>query len=231
MEKSAILKLNSVNVILPTDGKPLPIIRDISLSFQKGKSTAIVGPSGSGKTTLMMVCAGLQTPSSGEILFNGKELPVTNESALTSWRQENVGIVFQNFHLLPTNNALENVMLPLELAGRKDAIDSATRILDEVGLSHRLHHLPSQLSGGEQQRVALARAMARRPALLLADEPTGNLDSSNGKKVMELLFTQSKIHGTTLIIVTHDEHLAQSCDRVVSLADGVVVSAESFEDA
>jgi len=226
MKKTDILKLNSINVTLPAEGKPLSIIKDISVSFAEGQSTAIIGPSGSGKTTLMMVCAGLQLPQSGQVIFRGKELPVDREAALTQRRQENVGIVFQNFHLLPTNTALENVMLPLELAGKKDAREKAMVILNEVGLSHRLNHTPGQLSGGEQQRVALARAMARRPALLLADEPTGNLDSANGKKIMELLFEQTKNHGTTLILVTHDEKIAHACDNIIALADGNLLRGE-----
>ncbi len=224
MEKSSLLTLQSINVTLPTDEKPLHILKNIDLSFNKGETAAIVGPSGSGKTTLMMVCAGLQQPSSGKIDFEGRDLPIQNENALTLWRQNHVGIVFQNFHLLPTNSALENVMLPLELAGEANVEDKAGTLLRAVGLEHRLHHLPGQLSGGEQQRVALARAIARKPALLLADEPTGNLDQATGQVVMDLLFQQAKEFRTTLILITHDDKIAARCDRIISLRDGEIVS-------
>ena len=224
MEKSSLLMLQDIDVTVSTDEKPLTILKKISLSFLKGQSAAIVGPSGSGKTTLMMVCGGLQRPTGGRMIFNDKELPSGNEEALSLWRQENVGIVFQNFHLLPTNSALENVMLPLELAGAVNARQQAEDLLKAVGLSHRLHHLPGQLSGGEQQRVALARAMSRRPSILLADEPTGNLDQATGQKVMELLFEQAKKFNTTLVLITHDERIAARCDRIISLRDGEIVS-------
>lgn len=220
MQKSPLLRLDSVTVTVPADERPLTILDDISLSFDAGRTVAIVGPSGSGKTTLMMVCAGLQTATSGTVSFKGTALPAGDEEKLTAWRQENAGIVFQHFHLLPTSTALENVMLPLELAGANDAEAQALLLLDSVGLSHRLHHLPAHLSGGEQQRIAIARAIARRPALLLADEPTGNLDQATGKMVIDLLFDRAKNHGTTLILITHDPAIAARCDTTITLRDG-----------
>lgn len=223
MQKSSLLGLENISVGVQTDQKDLIILDHISLDFEEGETVAIIGPSGSGKTTLMMVCAGLQTPSSGRISFRGTKLSA-NENELTLWRQENIGIVFQNFHLLPASTALENVMLPLELAKLPDAEAKAAELLASVGLSHRLTHRPGQLSGGEQQRVALARAIARRPALLLADEPTGNLDQATGEKVIDLLFAQAAQYGTTLILVTHDEKIAQRCSRIISLRDGKLVS-------
>ena len=223
MEKSPLLSLQGINVTLSTDGKPLDILKNVNLTFNKAESVAIVGPSGSGKTTLMMICAGLQKPSSGSIEFAGQFLPVQDENALTLWRQNNVGIVFQNFHLLPTNSALENVMLPLELAQFENIKTDAETLLRSVGLGHRLHHLPGQLSGGEQQRVALARAIARKPALLLADEPTGNLDQATGQAVMDLLFRQAKEFNTTLILITHDPKIAERCERIINLRDGEIV--------
>lgn len=223
MEKASLLALENLNVTVPTDEKPLTILKNVTLSFKKGQSTAIIGPSGSGKTTLMMVCSGLQSPTSGRLVFNEQDLPLGDEEGLTLWRQENIGIVFQNFHLLPTNSALENVMLPLELTGSENARQEAESLLASVGLSHRLHHLPGQLSGGEQQRVALARAISRRPAMLLADEPTGNLDQATGQMVMDLLFDQVKKYNATLVLITHDERIAARCDRIISLRDGELV--------
>lgn len=223
MQKSPLLGLENICVTVQNDEKDLTILDHIFLDFEEGETVAIIGPSGSGKTTLMMICAGLQQPSSGKIIFKGQALP-KNENNLTLWRQENIGIVFQNFHLLPASTALENVMLPLELAKSYEPEKQAADLLASVGLSHRMTHRPGQLSGGEQQRVALARAIARRPALLLADEPTGNLDQATGEKVIELLFTQAREYGTTLILVTHDEHIAKRCSRIVSLRDGRLVS-------
>lgn len=223
MKNPVLLRLDGVDVTLKADNQDLSILHDISLDFFPGQSTAIVGPSGSGKTTLMMVCAGLQTPRKGELLFQGEPLPFKDENAMTAWRRDHIGIVFQNFHLLPTNTALENVMLPLELAEDEDPRRHATSFLEAVGLKHRLDHLPGQLSGGEQQRVALARALARRPKILLADEPTGNLDQATGQHVMELLFDQAEKNGITLILITHDEKLAARCNRIVTLHDGRIV--------
>lgn len=222
--QSPVLALNHIHVAVPVDGSStLPILHDISLQFYAGESVALVGPSGSGKTTFMMVCAGLQAPQKGEVLFHGQALPFGDEAALTQWRQKNIGIVFQNFHLLPTNTALENVMLPLEISGHDNPHEEASILLRDVGLEHRLDHFPHQLSGGEQQRVALARALACKPALLLADEPTGNLDQATGQKVMDVLFAKARYYGMSLILITHDKILAQRCDRMVSLRDGRVV--------
>lgn len=223
MQKSSLLELDHIRITVEADQKDLTILDDVSLKFEEGESVAIIGPSGSGKATLMMVCAGLQSPSAGQIIFKGRELNSRNENELTLWRQENIGIVFQNFHLLPASTALENVMLPLELAGDNNPERKAAELLESVGLSHRLAHRPGQLSGGEQQRVALARAIARRPSLLLADEPTGNLDQGTGEKIIELLFSQAREYGTTLILVTHDETIARRCSRIISLRDGRLV--------
>jgi putative ABC transport system ATP-binding protein len=222
--QSPVLTLNHIHVAVPVDeSAPLPILHDISLQFYAGETVALVGPSGSGKTTFMMVCAGLQTPQSGDVLFDGQKLAFGHEAALTQWRQKNVGIVFQNFHLLPTNSAIENVMLPLEISGHDYPRKEAEALLRDVGLGHRLDHFPHQLSGGEQQRVALARALACKPSILLADEPTGNLDQETGQKVMDVLFAKAQDYGMSLILITHDETLAQRCDRVVSMRDGRIV--------
>lgn len=227
---SPLLVLNHIDVSVPVDGAGLlPILHDISLTFYAGETVAIVGPSGSGKTTFMMVCAGLQAPHKGTVHFQGEKVAFGDEEKLTLWRQKHIGIVFQNFHLLPTSTALENVMLPLEIAGTDtpDVIRAeAETLLRDVGLGHRLHHLPAQLSGGEQQRVALARAIARKPAIILADEPTGNLDQATGQKVMDVLFEKAKQAGTTLILITHDTSLAARCSRVVSMRDGALVSEQ-----
>lgn len=185
---------------------------------------AIVGPSGSGKTTLLMACAGLLPVSGGDIVFNGESLPLGHEGRMTDWRQKNLGIIFQNFHLLPSQTALENVSVPLELKGEKigDAKKKAGIILERLGLGHRLDHLPGALSGGEQQRVALGRAIAVDPPLLLADEPTGNLDQENGRRVMELLESHVRDQNATLLLITHDPLLAERCDMQVHILDGKI---------
>ena len=185
---------------------------------------AIVGPSGSGKTTLLMACAGLLPVSGGDIVFSGESLPLGHERRMTDWRQKNLGIIFQNFHLLPSQTALENVSVPLELKGEKisDAKQKAGIILDRLGLGHRLDHLPGALSGGEQQRVALGRAIAVDPPLLLADEPTGNLDQENGRRVMELLESHVRDQNATLLLITHDPVLAERCDMQVHILDGKI---------
>jgi len=185
---------------------------------------AIVGPSGSGKTTLLMACAGLLPVSGGDIVFNGEALPLGHERRMTDWRQKNLGIIFQNFHLLPSQTALENVLVPLELKGEKisEAKQKAGIILDRLGLGHRLDHLPGALSGGEQQRVALGRAIAVDPPLLLADEPTGNLDQENGRRVMELLESHVRDQNATLLLITHDPVLAERCDMQVHILDGKI---------
>ncbi len=215
-----LLQLESISVRLSNKGQDFPILNDVTENFSKGEMIAVVGPSGSGKTTLLMACAGLIPVHSGQITFNGKTLPLNDEKQMTEWRRVNTGIIFQNFHLLPSQTALENVAIPLELKGDKDAKDKAEEMLKKVGLSHRLHHWPSSLSGGEQQRVALSRAMIMRPPLILADEPTGNLDQENGHLVMNLLEEQVREVGSTLILITHDPELAHRCDRQIHILDG-----------
>ena len=211
---------------VPSAAGPVNILRGIDLDIAPGEAVGIIGPSGSGKTSLLMVLAGLERATSGSILLAGHAVTAMNEDALARLRRETVGIVFQAFHLIPTMTALENVSVPLELADVPDAATRAARALDAVGLARRLTHLPGQLSGGEQQRVALARAFAPRPRLLLADEPTGNLDQATGETVMDLLFRLRAETGTTLMLITHDPHLAARCTRRVHLADGRVVEMD-----
>ena len=204
-------------------GRPaemLDIVRAMSLTVAAGESVGVVGPSGSGKTSLLMLLAGLERPSRGQVLVDGVDLATLDEDARARFRGRRIGIVFQSFHLIPTMTALENVAVPLELAGRRDAFTVAEGALREVGLGQRLGHLPGQLSGGEQQRVALARAFAPRPALLLADEPTGNLDARTGDTVQGLLFALARTHGTGLLLITHDATLAARCDRRLAVSDG-----------
>lgn len=208
-------------------GQPLIILHDINLKIQKGESLAIVGPSGSGKSTLLGLMAGLDLPTHGRIYLNGQDITRLNEDARAELRSEKLGFVFQSFQLLPTFTALENVMLPLELAEKSDARVKAEKILERVGLEKRLQHYPTQLSGGEQQRVAIARAFVAKPNLLLADEPTGNLDSQTGQLIIELMFELNKEHGTTLVLVTHDHALADRCDRILSLHDGSLVTRDA----
>lgn len=198
------------------------VLRGISLTIARGESVSIVGPSGAGKSTLMMITAGLTRATSGNVTIAGEQLTRMNEDALARFRQKHVGIVFQSFRLVPTMTARENVALPLELARDHDAFAKADEALAAVGLKERVHHRPDQLSGGEQQRVALARAVVARPSLLLADEPTGNLDESTGHRIVELLFALQKQHGMTLVIVTHDNELAAKCDRAISMRDGAL---------
>jgi len=204
-------------------GESLVILHDVTLSIQQGESLAIVGPSGSGKSTLLGLLAGLDVPSRGKISLNGTDITQLDEDARAALRSETLGFVFQSFQLLPTFTALENVMLPLELVANSNAQEEAEKILNRVGLEKRLNHYPTQLSGGEQQRVALARAFAAQPELLLADEPTGNLDSQTGQRIIELMFELNQEHGTTLVLVTHDHALADRCDRILSLHDGKLV--------
>jgi putative ABC transport system ATP-binding protein len=220
----ALLRVRGLRLTVPAASGPVNILRGVDLDVSAGEAVGLVGPSGSGKTSLLMVLAGLERATSGSVLFEGAELTDLDEDALARLRRERIGIVFQAFHLIPTMTALENVAVPLELAGAADAEARAAASLRAVGLGHRLTHLPGQLSGGEQQRVALARAYAPRPRLLLADEPTGNLDRATGQAVMDLLFGLRAESGTTLLLVTHDERLAERCDRIIRLADGLVVS-------
>ncbi len=201
------------------------ILRGVDLSIGRGEAVGIVGPSGSGKTSLLMLLAGLERPTGGRLSVAGHELSRMDEDALARFRRGHVGIVFQAFHLVPTMTALENVAVPLEFAGRGDAFERAEAALGAVGLGHRLGHYPGQLSGGEQQRVALARATVAEPPLLLADEPTGNLDRTTGAAVMDLLFGLRARLGTTLLLITHDPALAGRCGRVVRMEDGRIVAA------
>ncbi|WP_439594467.1 ABC transporter ATP-binding protein [Falsiroseomonas sp.] len=203
---------------------PVHVLRGVDLSVAAGEAVGIVGPSGSGKTSLLMLLAGLETPSAGRLAVAGRDLGALDEDALARFRRDEVGIVFQAFHLIPTMTALENAAMPLEFAGRRDAFDRAADALKGVGLGHRLDHYPGQMSGGEQQRVALARAVVAEPRLILADEPTGNLDRATGQVVMDLLFGLRARLGTTLLLITHDPALAERCGRQVRMEDGRIVS-------
>jgi putative ABC transport system ATP-binding protein len=215
-----ILALTEARLTLSGNAGPVEILRGISLSIKRGETVGLVGPSGSGKSSLLMLMGGLERATGGRVLALGQDLTLMDEDALARFRRGNMGVVFQSFHLIPTMTALENVALPLELAGVADAFPRAQAELEAVGLAQRMHHYPSQMSGGEQQRVALARAAAPRPAILLADEPTGNLDGVNGQAIMDLLFGLRDRHGATLVLVTHAPELAARCDRVIRLADG-----------
>ena len=219
------LELRHLTRRLPSGGRALTILDDVSLSIEAGEFAAILGPSGSGKSTLLALMAGLDRPTSGEVLVDGEAIQDLSEDELALLRRRKIGFVFQSFQLLPALTALENVMLPLELASRADAEEAARAILARVGLAERLGHYPKHLSGGEQQRVALARAFVVRPKLLLADEPTGSLDTESGDSVIELMFELNRSYGTTLVMVTHDELLAQRCARVVRLAAGRIVES------
>ncbi len=218
-----LVMLDDVHLTLGSAAGPVNILRGISLEIGAGEMVSIVGPSGSGKSTLMMVLGGLERPSSGRVRVDGVDLGGLGEDALARLRRVRVGIVFQSFHLLPTMTALENVAIPLELGGRTDAFAAAEQALATVGLAHRLTHYPGQLSGGEQQRVAIARAFIAGPKLLLADEPTGNLDGNTGQFVIDCLFEQQARHGTTLLLVTHDPAIAERCERQIRLMDGRIV--------
>jgi putative ABC transport system ATP-binding protein len=215
-----VIALDNVSLTLSTRAGPVEILKHVSLSVDAGESVAIVGPSGSGKTSLLMVMAGLEQATGGSVQVAGHELAGLGEDALALVRGANVGIVFQSFHLVPTMTALENVALPLEFAGKPDAFGMARALLDEVGLSHRIDHFPAQLSGGEQQRVAVARALSPRPQIVLADEPTGNLDGKTGDHVIDLLFDLQRRRQATLVLVTHEARLAGRCGRTVRMADG-----------
>ncbi len=223
-QASSVLAARGIGKTVKSGDRDLVILRDIELAVMPGESVAIVGASGSGKSTLLALLAGLDTPTAGSVELDGASLFELDEDARAELRGRAVGFVFQTFQLLPSLTALENVMLPLELAGRDDAVSAAREILARVGLSERTHHYPKHLSGGEQQRVALARAFVVQPKLLLADEPTGSLDAEAGEAVIALLFQMNREAGTTLVLVTHDEHLAQRCTRIVRLAAGRVVA-------
>lgn len=219
-----MIQVRNLTLTVPSAAGAVNILRGIDLEVHQGEAIGVVGPSGSGKTSLLMVLAGLEGASTGSVRLAGQELVGLSEDKLARLRRAQIGIVFQAFHLIAGMTALENVAVPLELAGRRDAMALARASLEQVGLGHRLTHLPGQLSGGEQQRVALARAFAPQPRLLLADEPTGNLDAATGESVMNLLFGLRAAHGTTLMLITHDMALAARCDRSIRIADGRIAS-------
>lgn len=221
-----VFSLKDATLSLDGNAGRVDILHGISLDVHKGESLSLVGPSGSGKSSLLMLMGGLERATGGSIMALGQDLTIMSEDALARFRRKQMGVVFQSFHLIPTMTALENVATPLELAGDKDAFDKAAAELEVVGLAHRAGHYPAQMSGGEQQRVALARASAPRPAILLADEPTGNLDGANGNAIIEMLFDLRDRHGATLVLVTHSQSLANRCDRVIRLADGRIAPLE-----
>jgi putative ABC transport system ATP-binding protein len=226
---NSIIELTDLKLSLPSQAGPVNILRGIDLKIARGATAGLVGPSGSGKSTLLMVLAGLEQPSEGRVTVAGEDLTRLGEDGLAQFRRQHVGIVFQSFHLIPTMTALENVAIPLEFAGRADAFERAEEELKLVGLGHRLTHYPGQLSGGEQQRVALARAVVGDPEILLADEPTGNLDQATGADIIELMFDLHTRKGTTLVLITHDEQLAKRCEQVVRLRDGLIETIEAGE--
>jgi putative ABC transport system ATP-binding protein len=220
--KDKAIALHDVDLSLGRGAARVHILKGISLGVDRGEAVGLVGPSGSGKSTLLMTMAGLERPDSGKVIVDGTDLSGLDEDALARFRGRRIGIVFQSFHLVPTMTALENVALPLELAGEDDAFERAGAELQAVGLGSRLHHYPAQLSGGEQQRVAIARAIVPNPAILVADEPTGNLDENTGQSIVDLLFALKRDRGATLVLVTHDLNLARLCDRMVRLRSGQV---------
>ena len=220
----SLVEMKDCRLTLPSQAGHVEILRGIDLKIARGEQVAVVGPSGSGKSSLLMILAGLERATSGEVRVLGADVAAMDEDALADLRRGRIGIVFQSFHLIPTMTALENVATPLEIAGGINAFEAASRMLEEVGLGARADHYPAQLSGGEQQRVALARALVTKPELLLADEPTGNLDGKTGAQVTDLLFELAERHGVTLILITHSEALADRCPRVIGLADGRIAS-------
>ena len=233
VESDAIpaIRMRDVDLSLGSGASRVHILKKISLDIPQGLAVGLVGPSGSGKTTLLMTAAGLERPDSGEIAIGGQVITGFGEDELARFRGRRIGIVFQSFHLIPTLTARENVAIPLELAGESDACERAEAELKSVGLGARLNHYPGQLSGGEQQRVAIARALAPRPAIIVADEPTGNLDEATGNDIIALLFALKKERGTTLLLVTHDMALAESCDRVVRIRAGSIVDDHAVKVA
>ena len=219
-----ILKISGLEKTYSSGNKQLTVLQDISFEVEKGQTFSIIGPSGSGKTTLLGLCAGLDQPNAGNVELCGQDLNSLNEDQRAQLRNKEVGFIFQNFQLLPTLTALENVSVPLELQGNKAAVKESKVLLEKVGLADRMHHYPSQLSGGEQQRVALARAFANSPSILFADEPTGNLDEETGEKVIKLLFDLNKEAGTTLVIISHDLDLANRTQQILRLKGGQVLA-------
>ncbi len=220
-----VIKLDQVHLTLGNGASKVHVLKGVSLAIEEGQSVGIVGPSGSGKSTLLMVMAGLERIDAGSISLAGEDFSNLNEDDLAAFRGKNIGIVFQSFHLIPNMTALENVAVPLELAGRNDAFERAEFELNAVGLGERLSHYPAQMSGGEQQRVAMARALAPQPKILIADEPTGNLDETTGGQIADLLFQEQKQRGMTLVLVTHDSGLASRCERVLQVRSGEIENA------
>ena len=229
-QKEFLLTANELTKKVTSLDGDLTILDNISLQVKSGETAAIVGPSGAGKSTLLALLAGLDEPTSGQVWIDGTELTALDEDGRASVRNQQVGFVFQSFHLLPAFTALENVLLPLELGGTASATESARKALEQVGLTHRLRHYPRQLSGGEKQRVAIARAFVTRPALLFADEPTGNLDNKTGQNIMDLLFELNARHNTTLVLVTHDASAAKRCIRVIELSAGKIINFPGWPD-
>ncbi len=221
----AMIVTRNLSVTLPSQAGAVNIIRGIDLSIASGETVGLIGPSGSGKSTLLMVLAGLEPASQGKVVVSDHDYANMDEDALSRFRRSNVGIVFQSFHLVPTMTAVENVALPLELAGVASAFEKAETMLGEVGLGHRLTHYPAQMSGGEQQRTALARALVANPPVLFADEPTGNLDQNTGRQIMDLILRLAEERGTTVLLITHDRALADRCARVETMQDGQLLSA------
>jgi putative ABC transport system ATP-binding protein len=231
MAGKSMIELEGVELTLASRAGQVPVLRGIDLAIAGGEAVGLVGPSGSGKTSLLMVMAGLERPTGGRVVIDGQDFAALSEDGRSRLRGRLIGIVFQSFHLIQTMTALENVALPLELAGHSDSLNEARSALAEVGLGHRLKHYPAELSGGEQQRVAIARAIAPRPPVLLADEPTGNLDAATGRGVIDLLFELQSRHGATLVLVTHDLALARRAGRIVEIADGRLLRGTTGEVA
>lgn len=230
MAVDPVLSLTETRLSLDGNAGRVDILHGITLSVKAGETVGLTGPSGSGKSSLLMLMGGLEQATGGEVMALGRNLTTMNEDQLARFRRDHMGVVFQSFHLIPTMTALENVATPLELAGHADAFDRAAAELEAVGLGHRAGHYPSQMSGGEQQRVALARAAATHPQILLADEPTGNLDGANGQAIMDILFGLRDKHGSTLVLVTHSNDLAARCDRNIRLRDGRL-DTDAMKDA
>ncbi len=226
-----MIELRDVHVTLDSGAGPVKILRGINLEVAAGSSVSVVGPSGSGKSTLLAVIGGIEQPTAGSVRVDGEDLGALGEDRLARFRGREIGILFQSFHLIPTMTAQENVAVPLELAGVRDAFGRAAQRLEEVGLGHRAEHYPGQLSGGEQQRVALARALANEPKLLLADEPTGNLDQATGQEIVELVFRVQRERGMTLLLITHEPALAARCTRRLAMADGRIFDASGARAA